>query len=332
VDNPQTEPVGNFVMTLAQSLQGGESKDAAVASASVDAPGASTDARSDADGKTAGAGPGELALALVSQALAAALGLPPVTPPMAAGPPGNAAAQPSNSSTATAAIDGNAAQSSVPGGSAMQTLVSLLAADAAAQSKDQNAPAATQSDATGTAAAGSSAPASVPDPGSAAAGPAMAHLGIASHFALQHPSADSNTLSGQLRSAVGTAAWQDELGGQISWMAHQGLESASLRLSPEHLGPLEVHISVRDGDASVWFGATQPDTRAALEQALPRLREMFATQGLTLSNSGVSHESPRNPSRPSPAPAIAAVGAVGAAETSASPLARLSLGLVDTYA
>ena len=154
-------------------------------------------------------------------------------------------------------------------------------------------------------------------------------MGIASHFSLQHGSPDFN---GELRSAVGTPAWHDELGGQITWMAHQGLESASLRLSPEHLGPLEVHISVRDGAASVWFGATQPHTRAALEQALPRLREMFASQGLTLTDSRVSHESPRNQPRSSPAPAVTAVKPVGVTEGSAPAPARLNLGLVDTYA
>ena len=115
-------------------------------------------------------------------------------------------------------------------------------------------------------------------------------------------------------------------------MAHQGLEAASLRLSPDHLGPLEVHISVRDGDASVWFGAAHPDTRAALEQALPRLREMFAAQGLTLADSGVSRESPRNQARPSSANGIAPLTAVGSADLPASSAARISLGLVDTYA
>ncbi len=125
----------------------------------------------------------------------------------------------------------------------------------------------------------------------------MANMGIAAHFSVQHPQADSNTAAAILRRQVGTPAWNDELGGQLTWMAAQGVQSASLRLSPDHLGPLEVHISVQNGNASVWFGATQLDTRAALEQALPRLREMFASQGLTLADSGVSREPPRNPSR-----------------------------------
>src|SRR5262249_10224589 len=102
--------------------------------------------------------------------------------------------------------------------------------------------------------------------------------------------------------------------------------------SPEHLGPVEVQISVQNGDASVWFGASHPDARAALEQALPRLREMFASQGLTLTDSGVSRESPRNQTR-SPAthnPSVSAIS--GSSEVSVSSAAvRASLGLIDTY-
>src|SRR5262249_16901551 len=96
-----------------------------------------------------------------------------------------------------------------------------------------------------------------------------------------------------LRSPVGTPAWRDELGAQLTWMANRGIESASFRLSPEHLGPLEVRIAVRDGDASVWFGANHADTRQALEQSLPRLRELFASQGLALADAGVFKEAPR---------------------------------------
>jgi flagellar hook-length control protein FliK len=136
-----------------------------------------------------------------------------------------------------------------------------------------------------------------------------------------------------MRSAVGSSAWTDELGARLTLMAHQGLASASLRLTPEHLGPVEVKISMRDSSASVWFGASQADTRAALEQALPRLRELFAAQGLNLTNAGVSGESPRgaphSPGTPLAAPGGAAREAAVISVTSAAPARQ---GLIDTYA
>ena len=92
---------------------------------------------------------------------------------------------------------------------------------------------------------------------------------------------------------VGTPAWADEVGSRLTMMVEQGKHTASLRLSPEHLGPLEIRIAMKDDQASVWFGAAHADTRAAIENALPKLREMFAQQGLSLADAGVSREPPR---------------------------------------
>jgi flagellar hook-length control protein FliK len=97
----------------------------------------------------------------------------------------------------------------------------------------------------------------------------------------------------QMHAPVGTRAWTEELGQQIHWMTDRGHYAASLRLSPEHLGPLEIRISIQDDKASVWFGAAHADTRSAIEHALPRLREMLASQGLALNDFGVFKEPPR---------------------------------------
>jgi flagellar hook-length control protein FliK len=134
---------------------------------------------------------------------------------------------------------------------------------------------------------------------------------------------------------VGSSAWTDEVGTKVTWMAQQGIQSASLQLSPEHLGPMQVTISVRDGQASVWFGAAQPDTRAALQQSLPQLRQLFANQGLTLADAGVSRESPRGQDRQRPTRAgapVSGVSAVGLESSAGSTSISGGLGLVDTYA
>ena len=71
-------------------------------------------------------------------------------------------------------------------------------------------------------------------------------------------------------------------------MADKGLQTATLRLQPEHLGPVEVKISVdENGSAQVLFSAHHAQTRDALETAMPRLREMFADQGLSLTHTNV---------------------------------------------
>jgi flagellar hook-length control protein FliK len=143
---------------------------------------------------------------------------------------------------------------------------------------------------------------------------------------------DRSTMA--LSSPVGSSAWTDELGAKVTWMTHQGIESASLQLSPEHLGPLQVTISVHDGQASVWFGAAQADTRTALQQSLPQLRQLFASQGLSLTDTGVSREPPRGQSRQQASRTAAPVASISAVNSdgSASRISVAGLNLLDTYA
>ncbi|AMN46603.1 hypothetical protein ACG33_05720 [Steroidobacter denitrificans] len=134
--------------------------------------------------------------------------------------------------------------------------------------------------------------------------------------------------------SVGTAAWADEIAARMNMMTEQGRHTASLRLSPEHLGPLEIRIAIHDDQASVWFGASHPDTRAALEAAMPRLREMFAAQGLSLADTGVFHEAPRQPQVPASTGRGQPLAGIAAEDPGRSVALRVQvpLGLLDTYA
>ncbi len=184
--------------------------------------------------------------------------------------------------------------------------------------------------------AGGSSTASAPNATATAAAAALtaaAQLPAASHIGSQQGTIDSSNMA--LASQVGTSAWTDELGTKLTWMTQQGIESASLQLSPEHLGPLQVNISVHDGQASVWFGADQADTRAALQQSLPQLRQLFANQGLTLADAGVSRESPRGQDRQRSARSGSSAAAIAAANLESpgsNAGATGGLGLLDTYA
>lgn len=100
-------------------------------------------------------------------------------------------------------------------------------------------------------------------------------------------------ISRPIHTPVGSQPWADEIGARLTMMAEAGKQTASLRLSPEHLGPLEIRIAIQDDQASVWFGAAHADTRAAIEHALPRLRELFEANGMSLADAGVHHQTPR---------------------------------------
>ena len=66
-----------------------------------------------------------------------------------------------------------------------------------------------------------------------------------------------------------------------------GVQTARLQLHPEHLGALTVQIQIDDGTAQVWFGTTTSQAHSAIEGSLPRLRELFADQGIALTRTQV---------------------------------------------
>ena len=306
----------SLLQLLAQSL--GDADSDATTTDTAAAPTATGKSSADETDKSSD-DPNAIALAMFSQALAAALAGQQT-------PSGNAAGK----GDAPAGI-GDATQS--PGGAAsMQDITTVLARDVAAGAQGNSDDTAAQFNVDPT--KGGAGNNSGTDPTTAASN-ALAHLGVASHFAAQHPGNEAN--SAELRAPLGSSDWNDELGTHLTWMTMKGLETGSLRVSPEHLGPVEINISVQNGAASVWFTASHADTRAALEQALPRLREMFAHQGMNLADSGVSRQSlaqqgSRDRSRSGASQSVSGVSTVAGTDGSSSAAARINLGLVDLYA
>jgi flagellar hook-length control protein FliK len=170
-----------------------------------------------------------------------------------------------------------------------------------------------------------------PDSGGADAGQAAAALQGA---ALTRADSSVGTATLTIHAPVGSAAFADEVSAKAAGLAQSGITQAQLQLNPADLGPVQVHITMQAGQASVWFGATHADTRAALEQSLPRLREMFAGAGMPLTDSGVFREPPQQQQ----APSLPASGnsRTTLAETAVAPtvtqVANIRLALLDTYA
>ena len=82
-------------------------------------------------------------------------------------------------------------------------------------------------------------------------------------------------------------AWGERIGERVLLMAGNRLQSAEIRLTPAELGPLRIQVAVDDGAANVTFLSQHAVTRDAIEQALPRLRELLAENGLTLNETNV---------------------------------------------
>jgi flagellar hook-length control protein FliK len=91
-----------------------------------------------------------------------------------------------------------------------------------------------------------------------------------------------------LSARVGTEAWEHQVGQKVVYMVGSEEQTASLTLNPPDLGPLQVVLSVTNDQASVTFSANQEEVRQALENALPRLREMMSESGIALGNATVN--------------------------------------------
>jgi flagellar hook-length control protein FliK len=158
-----------------------------------------------------------------------------------------------------------------------------------------------------------------PQPMPAQAATPVAHASIASP--LSHP------------------AFGDDLAHRVLLFAGQRVQSAEISLTPGDLGPIRVSLELRGQEASVQFNAAHAATRSAIEDALPRLREMLAAQGLQLAQADVGDRAPRDPQggrggdggRPQPGLAdtrAAALGANGDA-TAAGAISGRRVGLID---
>ncbi len=93
-----------------------------------------------------------------------------------------------------------------------------------------------------------------------------------------------------IETPVRDASWGDRIGERVVLMANNQLKTAEIRLTPAELGPVRVQVNVEDGAANITFQAQHAVTREAIEQALPRLREMFAESGLSLGQTNVGEQ------------------------------------------
>lgn len=148
--------------------------------------------------------------------------------------------------------------------------------------------------------------------------------------------ARSETPATHIEQPVGTNAWKDEVGHQVTWMIQHQVGRAELRLHPAHLGPIEVSVSVNNDEVNVSFQASHPATRDALESSLPRLRELLGHSGLSLGQASVSQQfagGQRTPERAqSSQQGMSSPFDERGVQLDAPVTSRVRMGLLDAYA
>ncbi|MBF7072375.1 flagellar hook-length control protein FliK [Glaciecola sp. MH2013] len=84
---------------------------------------------------------------------------------------------------------------------------------------------------------------------------------------------------------------QQQLSEKVRWMVNSKHLSAEIRLDPPDLGGMNIKVNLSGDSASVNFVVQSQQAREALDQAVPRLREMLEEQGIELGQSSVEQDS-----------------------------------------
>lgn len=126
--------------------------------------------------------------------------------------------------------------------------------------------------------------------------------------------------------------WAEDIGHQVTWLAENGSSRAELILTPPHLGRIEISLQIGGDLSTAQFVSASPQVREALEQAMPRLREMLAEGGISLGDTNVSGEQRSGEQGQGGQRGERGRNGNGDGELLIAPAARRGSGLVDLFA
>lgn len=152
--------------------------------------------------------------------------------------------------------------------------------------------------------------------------------------------ATASSAAATLSAPLASRDWQAGLGQQLIGLHQRGEQHIELHLHPAELGPLSISLRLTELGAQAQFLSAHPQVRAAVEQALPQLREALAAQGISLGETSVGSQSqPQRDDQPGSTGggrrSATVVNAEAASELNGTPVPAprsLALGQVDLYA
>ncbi len=127
--------------------------------------------------------------------------------------------------------------------------------------------------------------------------PAPSPTAIVSHAGMSQADpglvSDIKTVASNLTmsSALGTSGWGGEFLGRVTMLVKGGIQEAKIQLSPPEMGRLEIKVSTEGDSAKIMFSVDNIAAKDAIEQAIPRLRELLEQGGLQLAHSEVADHS-----------------------------------------
>ena len=135
--------------------------------------------------------------------------------------------------------------------------------------------------------------------------------------------------------------WAQDFGDRITFFAKADIQVAQINITPAQLGPIQITLNLNGDQASLAFASPHAEVRKAIEDAMPNLREMLSTAGISLGQSNVGAQLPQqqrdsspqfaNGNRSAGENAILPADSRSGAPSSGLPIHR-GRGLVDLFA
>ena len=97
--------------------------------------------------------------------------------------------------------------------------------------------------------------------------------------------------SGIVNAKIDSAAWMEQIANHAKMAIKQDLRSVEIKLTPAHLGTIEILVAQDDESTQLAFFTKHAHVRDALESQLARLQKFFQEDGLELSDAWVSDQS-----------------------------------------
>lgn len=101
------------------------------------------------------------------------------------------------------------------------------------------------------------------------------------------PAASAHNLQTPLRDP----SWATEFGQKLVWFASNEQQRAQITVHPPQLGVIEISLHLDRDGATAHFASPNAEVRGAIEAAMPRLREMFASAGIDIGQLSVGSQS-----------------------------------------
>lgn len=99
--------------------------------------------------------------------------------------------------------------------------------------------------------------------------------------------------SAHIPTPIHETRWAQDFGEKIVWLAKNEQQTAQISINPPQLGPMQISLSMNGDQANAIFASPHAEVRQAIEDAMPRLREMLSTAGISLGDANVGTQLPQ---------------------------------------